>query len=152
LDERRFNFNQIESYSAYPKEKNDNGGVLMTTILIADDNPTFRRVVGVHMAAAGFDFIECGTGAETIAAIETMAPELVLLDHMMPQGDGPSVLRHVRKTHPENRVPIIMLTARCGGDDKVRAFEDGADDYVVKPFHGGELTLRVKRLLDRKKQ
>ena len=119
----------------------------MAKILIADDNEIFRRVVGVHMAAAGHRIIEAATGKAAILAIQSQAPELVLLDYMMPEGDGPTVLRHVRRNGSGSSIPIIMLTARCSGEDKVRAFEDGADDYVVKPFHAGELFHREKRLL-----
>lgn len=124
-----------------------NSVVRMTTILIADDNVMLRQLVGVHLAVAGYHIIEAGSGRETLQQIERHKPNLLLLDHMMPEGDGPMVLREMRRAGHKKQMPIIMLTARSASEDKVTAFKAGADDYVVKPFDAGELTQRVSRLL-----
>jgi DNA-binding response OmpR family regulator len=123
--------------------------VRMATILIADDNVMLRQLVGVHMAVAGHRVLEAGSGREALEQIERHSPELILLDHMMPEGDGPMVLREVRRSGRKDKLPVIMLTARSASEDKVMAFKAGADDYVVKPFDANELTLRVWRLLHR---
>jgi DNA-binding response OmpR family regulator len=121
----------------------------MARILIADDDALLRRLVGVHLRAEGHELIEASTGAEALERALADRPDVIVLDHMMPRGDGPSVLRTLRRGGDE-QTPVIMLTARNDGEDKVNAFEAGADDYVVKPFHAGELSARIGRALRRR--
>jgi DNA-binding response OmpR family regulator len=119
---------------------------VMARVLVADDDPLLRGLVSAHLRSAGHQCIDAVNGHEAIALARSEAPDIVLLDHMMPQGDGPSVLRALRAADGR-RIPVIMLTARTHGEDKVHAFDAGADDYVVKPFHFGELQSRIDRLL-----
>lgn len=124
----------------------------MATILLADDNPRMREFVGLHMNLAGHDVAEAGSGAEALRQVARVAPDLVILDQMMPKGDGMSVLRKLRSQARTRELPVMMLTARSRSEDKIDAFDAGADDYVVKPFHPGELASRVARLLNRRER
>ncbi|SFR09247.1 response regulator transcription factor [Desulfoscipio geothermicus] len=116
------------------------------TILIADDEEKIRQIVKKYLEKEGFSVLECVDGLEAIQAFTKHAPDLVILDIMMPGADGWEVCRELRKT---SKVPIIMLTAREDEVDRVLGLEMGADDYVVKPFSPRELMARVKAVLRR---
>ncbi|MFM2105950.1 MAG: hypothetical protein RL338_982 [Chloroflexota bacterium] len=116
------------------------------TILVVDDEPTIRTTVAESLADEGYRVVEAATGAEALARFRAAAPDLVVLDLMLPELSGIEVCRIVRA---ESDVPILMLTARDGEVDKVVGLEVGADDYVTKPFSLRELTARVRALLRR---
>jgi two-component system response regulator MtrA len=121
----------------------------MTTpahILIADDDPTLSEAVCWYLEAEGFRVTRVADGPAALAAFRTERPDAVVLDIMMPDADGFAVCRAMRA---DDDVPILMLSARDGEADKVRALGLGADDYVVKPFGAMELVARVKALLRR---
>ncbi|HEX5811826.1 MAG TPA: response regulator transcription factor, partial [Pseudonocardia sp.] len=94
----------------------------------------------------GFAVTHAGTVADGLEAFRSASPELVLLDVMLPDGDGRDVLRQIRAS---SRVPVVMLTARGGEMDKVVGLELGADDYVVKPFSAAQLDARIRAVLRR---
>lgn len=119
----------------------------MANILIADDDKFFRRLIATYLVGIGHKTIEAASGREAIAIISNQPVDLMLIDYMMPQGDGLSIIRHVRQSVLTRNIPMIMITARLSGDDKVCAFDIGVDDYIVKPIHFGELTSRINRLL-----
>jgi DNA-binding response OmpR family regulator len=121
----------------------------MANILVVDDDALLRRLVHVHLKARGHEINEAACGREAIDILGQKNTDLVILDSMMPQGDGASVLRYVRSSPETSRVAIMMLTARNKAEDKVLAFGDGADDYLVKPFDAGELVARVTRIISR---
>ncbi len=115
-------------------------------ILIVDDEPMVREVVSSYLERDGWRVAAAADGAAALRILETTRPDLVVLDLMLPQVDGLSVLAHLRKTID---VPVIVLTARGEEPDRVLGLELGADDYVVKPFSPRELVARVRSVLRR---
>jgi DNA-binding response OmpR family regulator len=116
------------------------------TILVAEDDPKTAEVVRLYLVNAGFDVRLAADGASAIAAARDAGPDLVVLDWMLPRASGISVCRALRL---ESDVPVILLTARAGEDDRLRGLETGADDYVTKPFSPRELVARVRAVLRR---
>ncbi len=116
------------------------------TVLVVDDEPMVREVLAQYLTHDGFVVVEAADGEEAVAKLDTCAPDLVLLDLMLPKRHGLEVLRHARST---SDVPIILLTALGDEKDRVTGLELGADDYVVKPFSPREVAARVKSVLRR---
>ncbi len=116
------------------------------TVLIVEDEEAIRDLVAFHLETAGFQVIQAEDGEEGLRQALDAAPDLVLLDLMLPRLDGVALLRALRR---QSRVPVIMLTARTEEADRVRGLELGADDYVGKPFSPRELVARVKAVLRR---
>ncbi|WP_250283718.1 MULTISPECIES: response regulator [unclassified Frankia] len=118
----------------------------MTRVLVVDDDPTVAEVVDRYLRNAGFDVDRAADGLAALRMAENSAPDLVVLDLMLPGIDGIEVCRRLRERRP---VPVIMLTARGEEADRIAGLETGADDYVTKPFSPRELTLRVRSVLRR---
>ena len=118
----------------------------MTTILIVEDETTVRETLARNFKAEGFEVLTAADGVEGLELAREKNPDLIILDLMLPEMDGLSVGRVLRK---ESDVPIVMLTARGTEMDKIVGLEIGADDYVVKPFSFGELVARVRANLRR---
>jgi DNA-binding response OmpR family regulator len=116
------------------------------TILVVEDDPAIRRGLVDALKYAGYDTVESPRGDAARLADE-MPVVLVLLDVMLPGGDGFAILREIRSAQPT--LPIIMVTARGAEADRVRGLRDGADDYVGKPFSATELLARVAAVLRR---
>ena len=119
----------------------------MAVILVVDDDPYIRELVGTLLRREGFAVREAGNGREALQQLAEHRADLCVLDLMMPGMDGFEFCRHARKYYGE--LPILMLTAKGDISQKVQGFELGADDYLVKPFEGLELILRVRALLKR---
>ena len=115
-------------------------------ILVVDDERVVTDVVERYLRLEGYDVALASNGAEALQLAQEWAPDLVVLDLMLPVMDGLEVCRQIRK---ESQVPIIMLTARGEETDRVVGLELGADDYVVKPFSPRELVARIKSVLRR---
>ena len=115
-------------------------------ILVVDDDAKIVRLVRTYLERAGYRVVEAADGRTALSAIALEMPALVILDIMLPEVDGLSVLRAVRRT---DRTPVIILSARGLTDDRIAGLEAGADDYLPKPFSPAELVLRVQRVLDR---
>ncbi|MGH2443452.1 MAG: response regulator [Chloroflexota bacterium] len=115
-------------------------------VLIVDDEPGIVRLITMYLEREGFQTASARTGAEALSIISRSSPALVVLDIMLPDIDGWEVCREIRRA---SDVPIIMLTAREGDEDKIVGLEIGADDYVTKPFVPRELVARVKAILRR---
>jgi DNA-binding response OmpR family regulator len=115
-------------------------------ILIVDDEPGIARLISMYLEREGFRTASARTGAEALEMVTANPPALVVLDIMLPDIDGWEICREIRRT---SDVPIIMLTAREGDEDKIVGLEIGADDYVTKPFVPRELVARVKAILRR---
>lgn len=116
-------------------------------ILVVDDEPAMRKVLGTSLAASGYAIQEASNGEEAIEALREQPAELVLLDINMPGIGGIEACRRIRGLLP--RIGIVMITVRDQEDDKVRALEAGADDYVTKPFRFRELVARMRSVLRR---
>jgi DNA-binding response OmpR family regulator len=117
-----------------------------TTLVVADDDPGLLRLMTRNLQLEGFDVLAASDGQQALELIENTAPDLVLLDVMMPRMDGFTVCSRVREF---SAVPIIIVTARGQDQDKVRGLDLGADDYLTKPFSVEELLARVRAVLRR---
>lgn len=115
-------------------------------ILIVDDEQGIVRLIAMYLEREGFRTSSARTGGEALELAKRTSPALIILDIMLPDIDGWEVCREIRRS---SDVPIIMLTAREGDEDKIVGLEIGADDYVTKPFVPRELVARVKAILRR---
>src|ERR1700678_474748 len=116
-------------------------------LLVVDDEATILELLSGSLRLAGFEVVTAASGAEAVRATALSRPDLVLLDVMMPDGDGFETLRRIRSGGCE--VPVIFLTARDEVPDRVRGFDVGGDDYVTKPFSLEELLGRIRAVLKR---
>ena len=119
------------------------------SILVVDDEPDILELVRLSLAQEGFAVETAATAAAALAAIATKAPDIVVLDLMLPDMSGTEVCRTLRSKPESASLPVIMLTARSEETDRVVGFELGADDYVTKPFSPRELILRIRAVLRR---
>lgn len=115
-------------------------------VLVVDDEPAIQRYLKVILAGEGFRVHQEENGQGALAAAATVRPDLILLDLGLPDLDGVEVIRQLREW---SRVPIIVLSVRDREDDKIRALDAGADDYLAKPFGSGELLARIRVALRR---
>lgn len=118
----------------------------MTRILVVDDEPSLVRTLSINLRARGYDVEHAFDGRSAIQSIAESVPDLIILDLGLPDIDGVDVIRRVRAG---SEVPIIVLSARHDSDDKVEALDEGADDYVSKPFGMDELLARVRSAVRR---
>ena len=116
-------------------------------ILVIDDDTDILKVLKANLELHKFDVITAASWSEGQKALALDKPDILLLDLMLPDGDGVDICRELRKQH--STMPIIMLTAKDKISDKVIGLESGADDYVVKPFETLELIARIKACLRR---
>ena len=118
------------------------------TVLIVDDDSSARRALRVTLAGMGFTVVEAARGEEALSLVRATWFDAVLLDIDMPGMGGIEACRAIRHSVP--RLPVLMWTVLDSEDDKVSAFEAGADDYITKPFHVRELTARVRSAVRRR--
>ena len=116
------------------------------TVLVVDDEDIVREVVCTYLEREGYSTLQASAGRAAVALIESEQPDLIVLDVMLPEIDGYSILAELRK---RDDIPVILLTARTEETDRVLGLELGADDYVVKPFSPRELAARVRTVLRR---
>ncbi|HKO75544.1 MAG TPA: response regulator transcription factor, partial [Gaiellaceae bacterium] len=121
----------------------------METVLVVDDEPTLRDVVVRYLEREGYRALVAGDGDEAESVLRNGAPDLVILDVMLPGTDGLELCRRIRA---RSSLPVIMLTARGEETDRIVGLELGADDYVTKPFSPRELVARVRTVLRRTAQ
>ncbi len=118
-------------------------------ILVVDDEPDALELIEFNLKAAGYDVVTAADGNEALKKARVVAPDLILLDLMLPEIDGLEVCKILRRDASTAAIPIIMLTAKAAEIDRILGLELGADDYVTKPFSPRELGLRIKNLLRR---
>jgi len=117
-----------------------------TRVLVVEDEPGIAEPLAAHLAREGFEATAVGTVADARDAVEHTTPDVVVLDVMLPDGDGRDLCRELRAS---SDVPILLLTARGADADRIVGLEIGADDYIVKPFSAGELVARIRAILRR---
>lgn len=120
----------------------------MARILVVDDERPIVEAISYNLRKEGYETISASDAQECIAIARRQPPDLVLLDVMLPSGTGFDVCRQLRLEH--GNIPVLLLTARAEEDDRVKGFDSGADDYVIKPFSMRELLARVRALLRRR--
>ena len=121
-------------------------------ILIIDDDSSINELIKINLELAGYTAIQAYDGIKGFALAKQELPSLVILDVMMPEVDGFTVAKRIRENSSTKDIPIIMLTALSQLNDKVKGFNIGIDDYLVKPFEIEELQVRVRALLKRTNQ
>ncbi|WP_424827598.1 MtrAB system response regulator MtrA [Rothia mucilaginosa] len=114
------------------------------TILVVDDDDALAEMIGLVLAQEGFNAVFCENGGRAFETFMRSAPDLVLLDLMLPGMNGIEVCQQIRRS---SNVPIIMLTAKSDTEDVVKGLEAGADDYIAKPFKHAELLARIRTRL-----
>ena len=115
-------------------------------ILIADDDPVVHESLGVYLESEGYEHQSAYDGQQALDMVESLHPDMMVLDLMMPRMSGIDVCRQIRQT---SSLPIIMLTAKGEEIDRILGLELGADDYIVKPFSPREVLARIKAVLRR---
>ncbi|NCO20593.1 MAG: phosphate regulon transcriptional regulatory protein PhoB [Rhodobacterales bacterium] len=118
-------------------------------VMVVEDEPSQREVLTYNLEAEGFDVCSAETGDEALLRVDEEAPDIILLDWMLPGVSGIEVCRRLKMRAETRATPIIMLSARSEEVDKVRGLETGADDYIVKPYSVIELMARVRAQLRR---
>jgi diguanylate cyclase (GGDEF)-like protein len=126
--------------------------VAKARILIAEDEPALRDVLRMQLELEDYEVLEAHDGRQALERASEEAPDLVLLDVMMPFMDGYAVCRHMRASFSTRHIPVVMLTARTDMSAKVHGLEGGANDYVTKPWNRNELMLRIRNVLEWSKQ
>lgn len=119
------------------------------TVLLVEDEPAQREVLGYNLEADGFRVLTADNGEEALMMVEETPPDIIVLDWMMPNVSGIEVCRQLKIRSATRGIPIIMLSARSEEVDRVRGLETGADDYVIKPYSMVELMARVRAQLRR---
>jgi two-component system KDP operon response regulator KdpE len=114
------------------------------SILIIDDEAQIRKLLTITLQSNDYAVLEAATGAEGIKQVSTRPPDLVLLDLGLPDENGHEVLKHLREWFAN---PILIISVQSSEDDIVKALDNGADDYLVKPFRTGELLARIRSAL-----
>ncbi|HNV13642.1 MAG: response regulator transcription factor [Actinomycetales bacterium] len=115
-------------------------------VLVVDDDPTILRTLRINLRARNYEVEAVTNGRDALSAFMEAPPDLVVLDLGLPDVDGVEVLRRMRRI---SRVPVVVLSARQDSDDKVEALDEGADDYVTKPFGMDELMARIRAAIRR---
>jgi DNA-binding response OmpR family regulator len=115
-------------------------------ILVVDDTRNVQVLLSDFLSSQGFEILAAYDGREALEVVHSAAPDLILLDIMMPRMDGYQFITHLRR---ESSIPVIMITAKQQEGDVIRGFELGADDYITKPFRMRELLVRMRAVLRR---
>lgn len=123
---------------------------MTASVLVVEDEPSIQELISVSLARNGHAVKRAASAEEAYRAVAEAVPDVILLDWMLPDGSGPSLARRLRSEPRTRDVPIIMLTARAGEEDKVAGLECGADDYITKPFSPRELEARIQAVLRRR--
>ena len=118
-------------------------------VLVVEDEAPIREMLCFMLEQRGFEPVEAADFSEAVALVKEPYPELILLDWMIPGGNGIQFIKLMKQEELTRNIPIVMLTARGEEEDKVRGLEVGADDYITKPFSPKELTARIKAVMRR---
>ena len=125
----------------------EEGPSRMPWVLVVDDEEPIRKIVTFQLEKAGYDVSSCADGEEALRMVDEREPDLILLDVMMPNMDGYEVCKRLKSNYQTSHIPIIMVTAKAELENRLQGFEDGANDYITKPFAITELLVRVKNVL-----
>ncbi len=123
---------------------------MAATILVVEDEPAIQELISCNLELAGHQALRAESAEQALEMVRAELPDLVVLDWMLPGMSGIEFARRLRADKRTQGVPLIMLTARAGEQDKLAGLETGADDYLIKPFSPRELNARVKAVLRRR--
>lgn len=121
----------------------------MAKVLVVEDEEALSQLLSYNLGKEGFEVATSFDGDEALLAVDEEKPDIVLLDWMLPNVSGVEICRRLRAQSETRDIPVIMLTARGEEEDRIRGLEQGADDYVTKPFSMSELVARVRAVLRR---
>lgn len=124
----------------------------MNKILVVDDDTSINELIKINLELSGYKVIQALDGIKGFALAKQETPNAIILDVMMPEVDGYTVAQRIRQNESTKNIPILMLTALSQLNDKVKGFDIGVDDYLVKPFEMEELKVRIRALLKRSRQ
>ncbi len=122
------------------------------TVLVIEDDRDIRDMLVFALQRASYTVVDTESAEQALEKLGVMLPDIILVDWMLPGMDGPELVRRIRQDTLTMNIPLIMLTARGEETDKLRGFDNGADDYITKPFSPRELLARMKALLRRNTQ
>jgi len=120
-----------------------------TSVLIVEDEEALATLLDYNLGKEGFDTTLAGDGEDALLKVEERAPDIIILDWMLPKISGIEVCRRLRSRNETRNIPILMLTARAEEADRIRGLDTGADDYMTKPFSMNELVARIRAILRR---
>ena len=118
-------------------------------ILSIDDDAAIRQFLSAVLKADGYEVLLAADGAAGVTTAKAELPDAILLDLIMPYASGFEVLRHLRDDETTRDIPVLVLSTQGGEDDIVRALDQGAEDFLIKPFYARELLARVRKVLTR---
>ena len=118
-------------------------------ILSIDDDAAIRQFLSAVLKADGYEVLLAADGAAGVTTAKAELPDVILLDLIMPYASGFEVLRHLRDDEATRDIPVLVLSTQGGEDDIVRALDQGAEDFLIKPFYARELLARVRKVLTR---
>lgn len=124
----------------------------MNKILVIDDDNAINELIKINLELVGYKVVQAFDGIKGFALAKQELPNAIVLDVMMPEVDGFTVAQRIRQNPETKNIPILMLTALSQINDKVKGFDIGVDDYLVKPFEMEELKVRLRALLKRSNQ
>ena len=122
----------------------------VTTVLVVEDDPAIHELVRFTLEGAGFGVVHAASAEQAIDLVNAVLPDIVLVDWMLPGMSGLALAQRLRAEARSRALPIIMVTARAAESDRVAGLEQGADDYLTKPFSPRELVARVRAVLRRR--
>lgn len=122
----------------------------MAKILVVDDDAITLLFVRSLLEDRGYEVVTAEDGEGALAAVRSTKPDLVVTDLVMPYRNGIEVIREMREDRDLRNIPVVLLSMKDREQDIVQGLEEGADDYIVKPFHALELAARIKKILERK--
>ncbi|MBW1801249.1 MAG: response regulator [Deltaproteobacteria bacterium] len=117
------------------------------TIMVIDDMANMRNILRFNLEKKGYKVVDYARGADALAALDDIYPDLIVLDIMMPKMDGYEVLQHIRRKESSRDIPVIFLTAKSQKKDVLKGVEAGGDDYVIKPYRFNTLHEKINKLL-----
>jgi len=121
-------------------------------ILVVDDDAVTARFIASLLREHGYDVLVAEDGAHALELVDRHELAMVVSDLVMPYRDGYSVLRAIRRNEKYHDLPVLLLSMRDREEDIVKGLEEGADDYVIKPFNARELLARIRKILNRKRK
>jgi two-component system, OmpR family, phosphate regulon response regulator PhoB len=140
-------FERVPSENARNQPATKTGRIGRPRIVVVDDDLDILELISFHLAEAGYEVGLAVNGAEARFKIQTLSPDLVILDLMLPDIDGFTICKELRSVEQTREIPVVLVSARTREADRVYGFELGANDFVPKPFSPRELVLRIRNLL-----